>query len=238
MDDNNYQVKVENIFEGPMDLLIHLIRKNQVDIYDIPVAVITDQYLEYLRWIKAMNLDLAGDFLFMASTLTYIKSRMLLPVHGNNDEEEEDPRLEITRPLLEYIKMKSAAEQLANRYILGEYTFIRKSKDTGIARKGPETYVQIGLFELVDAFKNLLEDISTQHRVDFKEDEISIKDRISEIIEILEKKGSITFTELFLSPYDRSMIVVTFLAILEMVKIALVRIVQNVQTGSIRLFYI
>ncbi len=238
MNDNNYQVKVENIFEGPMDLLIHLIRKNQVDIYDIPVAIITDQYLEYLRWIKAMNLDLAGDFLFMASTLTYIKSRMLLPVHGNNDEEEEDPRLEITRPLLEYIKMKSAAEQLANRYILGEYTFIRKSKDTGIARKDPETYVQIGLFELVDAFKNLLEDISTQHRVDFKEEEISIKDRISEIIEILEKKGSITFTELFLSPYDRSMIVVTFLAILEMVKIALVRIVQNVQTGSIRLFYI
>jgi segregation and condensation protein A len=237
MTDDIYRVKVENIFEGPMDLLIHLIRKNEVDIYDIPVALITDQYLEYLKWMKAMNLDLAGDFLLMASTLTYIKSRMLLPVHGNNDD-EEDPRVEITRPLIEYIKMKSAAEELSTRCILGEYTFTSKSGELGITRKSQETFVQVGLFELVEAFKNILENISSEHRVDFEEDRISIKDRISEVIEILEKKGSTTFSELFQPMNDRSLIVVTFLAILEMVKVSLVRIVQNIQTGSIRLFYL
>jgi segregation and condensation protein A len=237
MTDDIYKVKVENIFEGPMDLLIHLIKKNEVDIYDIPVALITDQYLEYLEWIQAMNLDLAGDFLLMASTLAHIKSRMLLPVHGEENE-EDDPRMELTRPLLEYMKMKSAAEELAGRYILGEHIFIRKTGKPDYNPNSRETFVQIGLFELVEAFKRLLDNTSTSHQVDFTDDQISVKDRMAEIVEILGKRGSITFLELFFPDSDRSMIVITFLAMLEMVKSAIVRVVQNTQTGSIRLFCI
>jgi segregation and condensation protein A len=237
MTEDIYKVKVENIFEGPMDLLIHLIKKNEVDIYDIPVAFITDQYLEYLEWMQAMNLDLAGDFLFMASTLAHIKSRMLLPVHGEENE-EEDPRMELTRPLVEYMKMKSVAEELAGRYILGEHIFTRKTGDPEFNSKSSKTFVQIGLFELVEAFKRLLDNTSAAHRVDFTEDQISVKDRMAEIVEILQQRGSITFLELFYPDSDRSMIVITFLAMLEMVKSAIVRVVQNTQNGSIRLFYI
>ncbi len=237
MTDDIYKVKVKNIFEGPMDLLIHLIRKNEVDIYDIPVALITDQYLEYLEWMQAMNLDMAGDFLLMASTLAHIKSRMLLPFHGEENE-EEDPRMELARPLLEYMKMKSAAEELADRYVLGEHIFTRKTRDPEFNSKSGETFVHIGLFELVEAFKRLLDNTSAEHRVDFTDDRISVKDRIAEISEILEKRGSITFLDLFFSDSDRSMIVITFLAMLEMVKSAMVRVVQNTHTGSIRLFYI
>ncbi len=237
-DDDIYRVRVENIFEGPMDLLIHLIKKNEVDVYDIPVALITDQYLEYLEWMQAMNLDLAGDFLLMASTLTYIKSRMLLPVHSGKEDEEEDPRMEIARPLVEYIRMKSAAQELSKRCLLGEYTFTRPSAEPEIVADSQNAFVQIGLFELVEAFKNLLENISAEHRMNFEDDQISIKDRISQVVEILEKKGSITFSELFEPQTDRGLIVVTFLAILEMIKMSLVRAVQNIQTGSIRLFYL
>jgi len=237
MTEDIYKVKLENIFEGPMDLLIHLIKKNEVDIYDIPVAFITDQYLEYLEWMQAMNLDLAGDFLLMASTLAHIKSRMLLPVHGEEND-EEDPRMELARPLVEYMKMKSVAEELAGRYILGEHIFTRKTGDPEFNSKSRETFVHIGLFELVEAFKRLLDNTSAAHRVDFTEDQISVKDRMAEIVEILEQRGSITFLELFFPDSDRSMIVITFLAMLEMVKSAIVRVVQNTQTGSIRLFYI
>ncbi len=119
-----YEIKLDKVFEGPMALLVHLIKKNEVDIYDIPIAVITQQYLEYLEWIKLMNIDFAGDFLVMASTLTQIKSRMLLPTHGI-EEDEEDPRLALTKPLQEYLEMQSVAEQLANRNLLGEHTFVR-----------------------------------------------------------------------------------------------------------------
>jgi len=124
MTNESYQVKLDNVFEGPMDLLVHLIKKNEVDIYDIPIALVTNQYLEYLEWMKSLNIDVAGDFLVMAATLTQIKSRMLLPAHEGG-EEEDDPRMEIAKPLEEYLQMKSAAEHLTERNRLGETTFIR-----------------------------------------------------------------------------------------------------------------
>jgi segregation and condensation protein A len=237
MDEDIYKVKVENIFEGPMDLLIHLIRKNEVDIYDIPIALITDQYLEYLEWMKAMNIDLAGDFLLMAATLAHIKSRMLLPGHGD-EEDEEDPRMEIARPLLEYLKMKQAADELAQRQLLGEYTFARKPGKLEIPSDAEEAYVRVGLYELVEAFKSILENVAHEHRVNFNEDLITLKDRIAELVEILEDRGSVTFQELFPEKPDRSLLVITFLATLEMVKLNLVRVVQSTQNGIIRLFYV
>jgi segregation and condensation protein A len=232
-----YQVRLEEIFEGPMDLLIHLIRKNDLDIYDIPIALITDQYLQYLEFMKAMNVDYAGDFLLMASTLTQIKSRMLLPTH-DGQEGEEDPIQEITRPLLEYLQMKSAADQLIERNLLGEKTFIRNPSHEEFSTNSDDEFIKIGLFELIDAFQKILERIPDGHRVELTADEISVKDKISQIIEILEAKASITFLELFSDNPDKHEVIITFLAILEMVKLTLIRIIQNVKTGIIRIIYI
>jgi segregation and condensation protein A len=232
-----YRVELDEIFEGPMDLLVHLIRKNELDIYDIPIALITEQYLQYLEWMQAMNIDYAGDFLLMASTLTQLKSRMLLPVHEGEDE-DEDLLQEITRPLVEYLQMKSAADQLVERNLLGENTFIRKPDHGEFLIDSDDEFIKIGLFELIDAFQKILERIPDDHRVDMRADEISVKDRITQIIDILETKKSITFLELFSDNPDKNEIIVTFLAILEMVKLMLIRIVQHVQTGVMRIFYL
>ncbi len=233
-----YQVKVDEVFEGPMDLLVYLIKKNEVDIYDIPIALITDQYLEYLEFMKSLNIDLAGEFIYMAATLTHIKSRMLLPVHETDDEDLVDPRMEITKPLLEYLEMKSAAEQLAARHLLGEDTFIRTTKKEEYMVNSDDEMIQVGLFELIDAFQKILQNISPDLTMDFTVDRISVKEKITEIVDVLELKGSITFGELFSEKCDKGDVVVTFLALLEMVKLCLIRIVQHVQTGIIRLFYI
>ncbi|UCH23392.1 MAG: segregation/condensation protein A [Deltaproteobacteria bacterium] len=238
MSDDIYKVQLTDIFEGPMDLLVHLIKKNEVDIYDIPIALITEQYLEYLEWMKSMNIDFAGEFIVMASTLTQIKSKMLLPAHDNDQEEEEDPRQEITRPLLEYLQIKSAAEDLAERRLLGEDIFVRNLTNVNDLI-GPEgEMMQIGLFELIDAFQKVLEKLSPDHLVDLTADKLSVKDRISELVDIFEKQESLTFDELFSADSNKGEVIVTFLAILEMVKLSLVRIAQHVQTGIIRLFYI
>jgi len=233
-----YQVKVDEVFEGPMDLLVYLIKKNEVDIYDIPIALITDQYLEYLEFMKSLNIDLAGEFIYMAATLTHIKSIMLLPVHETDDEDLVDPRMEITKPLLEYLQMKSAAEQLAARHLLGEDTFVRTTKKEEYMVNGDDEVIQVGLFELIDAFQKILRNISPDLTMDFTVDRISVKEKITEIVDALELKDSITFGELFSEKYDKGDVVITFLAILEMVKLCLIRIVQHVQTGIIRLFYI
>ena len=235
--ENLYRVQLDEIFEGPMDLLVHLVRKNELDIYDIPIALITEQYLQYIEWMQAMNIDYAGDFLLMASTLTQLKSRMLLPVHDGEDE-EEDVLQEITRPLVEYLQMKSAADELVERNLLGEKTFIRNPDRGEFLTGSDDEFIKIGLFELIDAFQKILERIPDEHRVDMTADEISVKDKIAQIIDILEAKESITFLELFSDIPDKHEIIVTFLAILEMVKLTLIRIFQHVQTGVIRIFYL
>jgi segregation and condensation protein A len=231
-----YRVKLHNVFEGPMDLLVHLIKKAEVDIYDIPIAQITEQYLAYLEWMKQMNIDFAGDFVLLASTLTHIKSRMLLPFQGE-EEEEEDPRLEITRPLLEYLRIKSAAEQLSERDLLGEKTFIRKP-DSGLLKEvKDDQLIRIGLFELIDAFQGILDKVKPGHRIDLTKDRLSVQERISQLTEMLEARESLTFDELFTTSRERHDIIVTFLAILEMAKLNLIHITQHVPTGIIRIFY-
>jgi segregation and condensation protein A len=237
MQEETYRVKLENIFEGPMDLLVHLIKKNELDIYDIPIALVTEQYLQYLEWLKIMNIDYAGDFILMASTLAQIKSRMLLPASAE-DEDEDDPRHEIVKPLLEYLQMKSAAEQLSERHLLGEETFLRGRDQKEFLEIQQEEYIQVSLFELIDAFQKILEKIPSDQRMEFTADKISVKERITQITDILEAKGSLTFIELFSDNPDKSEVIVTFLAILEMVKLALIRIVQHTQTGVMRLFYL
>ena len=235
MPSEDYKVKLENVFEGPMDLLIHLIKKNEVDIYDIPVALITEQYLEYLEWMQRLNIDYVGDFLVMASTLAHIKSRMLLPNYGI-EEEAEDPRLELVRPLAEYLRIRSAAEALAQRNLLGETIFTRQAKAKDLLDEDQEL-IQVGLFELIDAFQNILRRFGKEHSVELASDEISVKDRMNEVLAVIEEKGSITFVELFHPAADKRYIIVTFLALLELMKLTLVRVAQSAQSGVIRLFY-
>lgn len=231
----NYKVKLENVFEGPMDLLIHLIKKTEVDIYDIPVALITEQYLAYMEWIKLLDIDNVGDFLVMASTLAHIKSRMLLPHHGIGDD-EEDPRMELVRPLAEYLRIKSAAEILANRDLLGDTIFTRKVKAKEFIENDQEM-IQVGLFELIDAFQRVLKRVSKDHTVEIPSDKISVKDRMNEIVDIIEEKGSIVFSDLFSMTDEKRYIIVTFLGLLELMKLNLIRVAQSAQSGIIRLFY-
>ncbi|MBA7642962.1 Segregation and condensation protein A [subsurface metagenome] len=147
----DYEVKLE-IFEGPLDLLLHLINKNEVDIFDIPIATITDQYLGYLELMKTLNINVAGDFLVMASTLIHIKSKMLLP-GSHEDDEEEDPRTEIMRPLLEYMQFKEMAEAFSEREILDRDVFARTVIpyfQDGVTGEEPE--LDVNLFQLIDAW--------------------------------------------------------------------------------------
>lgn len=229
-----YKVQLENIFEGPMDLLVYLIRKNEVNIYDIPISLITDRYLDYIEWMKSMNVDIAGDFLVMAATLIQIKSRMLLPVHGDSDE--EDPRQEIARPLLEYLQMKSAALQLNERELLGEHTFIRSPAETSGPGNFPDREIRVDLFELIQAFQRIMENLSPDLSIDVVADKISIQDRMTELIRLLKDKGSITFQELVCYPAGKAEVIITFLAILEMVKRNAASVIQHADTGNITLY--
>ncbi len=238
MQGNRYEVKVENIFEGPMDLLVYLIHKNEVDIYDIPIALITEQYLAYIDWMKSMSVDFAGDFLLMAATLTQIKSKMLLPVHEAAGDDDEDPRLEITRPLIEYLRMKSAAEALCRRPVLGEDTFVRAPDLEALRPEPSDSFIQVSLFELIDAFQRIIDNMPGEHGIDFDTERFSIKDKIAAVIEVLEERGSAAFHDLFPKDAGKEELIATFLAILEMGKLGLVRIVQHYQSGIIRLFYL
>jgi segregation and condensation protein A len=230
----DYEVKLE-IFEGPLDLLLHLIRKNEVDIFDIPIATITDQYLQYLDMMKALNMSVAGDFLVMASTLIHIKSRMLLPGF-QEDEEAEDPRVEITRPLLEYLRLKELAGELSERALLGRDIFTRLlPSDYASQFEGKEPLLNVSLFQLMDAFKKVLDQRLPGVQLHFRGEKWSVKDKMTLILESLKRQGSYDFTDLFLADRTVSEFVVTFLALLELVQMGLVRVFQTDPDTNIRL---
>ena len=220
----DYEVKLE-IFQGPLDLLLHLIRKNEVDIFDIPIATIADQYLEYLDMMKAMNINVAGDFLVMASTLLHIKSRLLLPHLG--EDEEEDPRVEITRPLLEYLRLKEMAGELLERELLDRDVFTRRlSPDYTDQLEGEEPLLDVNLFQLMDAFKRILDERipGVPLRVEFEK--WSLKDKTTYILERLKNEKSLYFRDLFSEDRTISEFIVTFLALLELVNVGMIRVFQ------------
>jgi segregation and condensation protein A len=228
-----YEVKLE-IFEGPLDLLLHLIYKNEVDIFDIPISTITDQYLEYLEMMKAFNIDIAGDFLLMASTLMHIKSKMLLP--ELNDDEEEDPRVEITRPLLEYMRFKEAAGELYDRELLDRDVFVRKIPpylEQHVEEEEPQ--LDVSLFQLMEAFKRIVEERLPGVQLKLKMDRWSVKEKTEEIIELLREKGSVFFRDLFDINLNISEFIVTFLAILELAHMGLVRVIQASHSSDLEL---
>jgi len=233
-DDDVYQVKLD-MFEGPLDLLLHLIRKHELDILDIPVGFITEKYLEYLDLMAGMHIDVASEYLVMAATLTHIKSKMLLPPDPTDEgedglEEEEDPRRDLVRRLLEYQKYKDVAHGLNRRDHLGRDLFERGSAEP--APPGMAPLARVGVFRLFDAFEQVLKraNQTADHQVLFER--VSIADRIVALTELLHDRRRMRFEDLFLpkdgqeapSRYD---LVLTFLALLEMCKMRVTKIVQD-----------
>ncbi|UQA55041.1 segregation/condensation protein A [Polyangium aurulentum] len=242
---NVYRVQLPQ-FEGPLDLLLHLIQQHELDILDIPVSFITEKYLEYLRLMQSMSIDVASEYLVMAATLTHIKSKMLLPVVPSGQdgdglpEEEEDPRAELVRRLLEYQKYKAAGFDLAERGTLGKDIFGRGIPEP--VPEGPAPFAPVAVFALFDAFEKLVKKtkVKIDHEVVF--DRLTITDRIVQLTERMSERRRSTFEDLILNdptrkgaPLTRFDIVITFLAMLEMARMKLIRIYQSDPLAPIHL---
>jgi segregation and condensation protein A len=222
-----------DIFEGPLDLLLHLIKKNEVSITDIPIATITEQYLTTLELMQSLNLDVAGEFLVMAATLIHIKSRMLLPEVDDENEEEQgvDPREELVRRLLEYQRFKDAADQLEQREMLTRDVFVRSAPPT----EKPETagFREISVFELLTALRRVIDRLPNDAYHEVTLEKITVREKMTLLLDTLRIHGKIVFEGLFAEVKTRMEVIVTFLAMLELVKVRAVRIFQEELTGPI-----
>lgn len=232
-----YEIKLD-IFEGPLDLLLYLIRKNEIDIYDIPIARITRQYLEYIDVLRSLNLDLAGEYLVLAATLLHIKSRLLLPVEEDPETgDEEDPRAELVRQLLEYQAFKEAALQLDSRPVLERDVFTRSGSAVAPDQlEEPEIFAEMDVFDLVKAFQQILGRMDRAEPMEIDVERMSLTDRINEIMDRLTEHKNLTFADLVGERVDRRWILYTFLALLELMKLRMIRAYQGESYGTIRLF--
>jgi segregation and condensation protein A len=232
-----YNVDLE-AFHGPLDLLIHLIKKNEVNIYDIPIALITTQYLGYIEMMQELDLDVAGEFLVMAATLIHIKSRMLLPrPDPGQDDEEEDPRQFLVDRLLEYQKFKTAANLLHERETLRSAQWQRPDQAVAaIAGEEVEPELEVDLFSLMAAFKAVLDRAKNRPTVRIPEAQISIEDRIEQLLGRLSETEACGFEELFEDALSKGALIVTFLALLEMIRVRIVRVFQAGMFGAIRVY--
>ncbi len=232
-----YPVRVAN-FEGPLDLLLHLIKKNEVNIYDIPIALITQQYIDYIDLMQELNLDVAGEFLVMAATLIHIKSRMLLPRPDPTQEDpEEDPREALVRRLLEHQKFKAAAELLHERETLRSAQWTRPDGPIAeIAGEAPEPEIEVDLFSLISAFRAVVERAKQRPKMYLPGEQMPIEDRIEQLMTRLSETEACGFEDLFADMQTRAGLIVTFLALLEMIRLKLIRVFQTGATGPIRIY--
>ena len=232
-----YPVRLQN-FEGPLDLLLHLIKKNEVSIYDIPIALITSQYIEYIDLMQELNLDIAGEFLVMAATLIHIKSRMLLPRPDPTQEDpEEDPREALVRRLLEHQKFKAAAALLHERETLRSAQWTRPDGPIAqIAGEPPEPEIEVDLFSLITAFRAVVERSKARPKVYLPMEQIPIEDRIEQLLSRLSETEACGFEDLCGDMQTRAGLVVTFLAILEMIRLKLIRVFQGGNLAPIRVY--
>lgn len=226
------------VFEGPLDLLLHLIREHQLDVFDIPIAFITDEYLRYLERMKELNLDVAAEFLVMAATLAHLKSRMLLPKPETPPEELEeeagDPRAELVKRLLEYQKYRAAAEDLGRQDLLGRDVFARQVKAEELPLAEGEVGVkEVSVFKLIEALDRILKSLTPEKQHEVVLDRATIGDQIHRIIERLKTDPQVTFFQLFEGARDRATVIATFLGILELTRLKLIRIVQETEAGDI-----
>ncbi len=225
--ENDYKVKLE-VFEGPLDLLLYLIKKDEIDVYDIPIERITRQYLEYMDLFKILDLDVAGEFVVMAANLIYIKSRSLLPVSQqppDEEAEEEDPRWELVRQLLEYKKFKEAAEHLQTRAQVQENLFSRVPEKPDFAGERP--LGEVSIFDLLNAFQTMLKRVNMKEDLrEIFEENFTVSDKIDLILKMIASGVALKFSELFAGAASRTEIVVTFLAMLELIRLKQLRTVQ------------
>ncbi len=235
----SYKVKLE-VFEGPLDLLLYLIKKEEIDIYDIPIARITEQYLGYLGLMQLLDLRLAGEFLVMASTLMQIKSKMLLPLEEREPEEEEelDPRAELVRRLLEYKKFKEAATCLEDLETERFKTFRRRVMSAttfGAEEAEEENYFEANLFDLISAFSKILKTIPKKEFFEIISDEFTVEKKVHDLLHLLVVKPVIYFSKLFERAKNKAEIIATFLALLELIRLKEVIIRQRRSFGEIEI---
>ena len=227
-------------FEGPLDLLVHLIKRNQMNVYDIQISVITKQYLEYLDLMQELNLDVASEFLVMAATLIHIKSKMLLPrpeTAAGDPSDEEDPRDALVRRLIEHQQFKAAAEMLHERETVRSAQWTRaEGRLAEIAGEAPEPELEVDLFSLMSAFKNVLARAKQRPQVVLPGEHLSIEQRIEQLLARLSTTEACGFEELFDDVASRAELVVTFLALLEMIRLKAIRVYQTGPFGDIRIY--
>ena len=231
----SYKVKLE-IFEGPLDLLFYLIKKEEIDIYDIPIAKITEQYLEYLELMKLLDLNIAGEFLVMAATLMHIKSKMLLPPEEGEEEipEEEDPREELVRRLLEYKKFKDAAAQLCHKGLRQKDFFGRPAPTPPLGSDANgEEYFEASLFDLISAFTKVIKDVPKQLFHEVTKDEFTVEEKIHDIFHLLVANPVLSLNRLFSEAKSRLEIITTFLAVLELMRLKEITVKQSRTFGEI-----
>lgn len=233
----DYPVRLIN-FEGPLDLLLHLIKKHELDIYDIPISLVTQQYLEYLDLMQEVNLDVAGEFLVMAATLIHIKSRMLLPRPDPTQEDpEEDPREALVRRLLEHQRFKAAAELLHEKEIQRSAMWHRPDgRVAEVVGEAPEPEVEVDLFSLVTAFRQVLDRVRARPQVTLPPEQIPIETRIEQLLARLSETEAFGFEDLFADVQTRAGMIVTFLALLEMIRLKTIRVFQQGAFGPIRVY--
>ena len=231
----SYKVKLE-LFEGPLDLLLYLIKKEEIDIQDIPIAKITQQYLEALDVIKLLDLDIAGEFLVMAATLMQIKSRMLLPPEEQPppEEEEPDPRAELVQRLLEYQKFKEAAARLSQMEEERKNLFTRPAVLPREVEEGKEaSYFEASIFDLITAFSKITERLSKEQFYEVVKDEYTVEDKIHQILHALAQRSVLHFSELFKEMQNRLEVIATFLAVLELIRLKEILVQQREPFGEI-----
>jgi len=237
-DENTYKVSLD-IFEGPMDLLLYLIKRDEIDIYDIPIERITKQYMAYLETFKILNIGLAGEFLVMAANLCYIKSRMMLPKHvqpPEEDADEEDPRWDLIRQLIEYKKFKEAARNLGVREAEQQNHFTHKpAKIVAAESDARPLSTEVNVFDLIRAFQNILDRFNDEGLGEIVDDQYTVSDKIDQLLATIPPGGSIAFTSLFKSATSKHEMIITFLAVLELMKLNYFRVRQEVVLGEIEL---
>lgn len=222
-------------FEGPLDLLLFLIRKNEVNIYDIPIASITEQYLSYLKYAKAVNLENITEFYLLAATLLYIKSRMLLPVEVDFTDEIEDPREELVAKLIDYQKYKKLSELMTEQEKSTEWVIERKKKQRMLPFENEEDlWEEVDVWELLQSFSDVMGSLTQEAIVNLYE-EVTVNEKITLIQELLDEKGEFSFTDILINPESIMEIVCAFLAVLESVKMRLIMVYQNRLFGDILL---
>jgi segregation and condensation protein A len=226
--DADYKVKLE-VFEGPLDLLLYLIKQDEIDIYDISIERITRQYLEYLRTFKELNIELAGEFIVMAANLIYLKSRSLLPVDQQPPDEgadEDDPRWDLIRQLIEYKKFKEAAADLHLREVKQEGVFARETASQ--LWENPLRLEEVGIFQLINAFQNVIKRIEGRQEVqEIFGERFSVSEKIDAILRRVARGVPVRFSDLFGGVVSRVEVAVTFLALLELIRLKQVRAIQK-----------